>query len=140
VFVSNNPAIQLADEDPQSYGVVQEYVVNDSDHFSSSSSSTVDSKGDDEYAAVLRGYYEQIVMFVDKLFEIATLIRKASRRFRSSRAAVHIEVDMEGCDLLAEFKTFMRLKIQGLYPATPTWLCDRLSDVVGKRRQHFYYQ
>lgn len=34
----------------------------------------------------------------------------------------------------------MSLKIRGLYPATPPWLVQRLTDVIAMRRQQFYYQ
>jgi len=88
----------------------------------------------------LRGYYDQVVNFVHKLFDISLLIRKASRKFRTSRAAAHIETDAEGNDVLTEFNRITSLKIKGLYPETPLWLVQRLSDVITKRRQHFYYQ
>ena len=88
----------------------------------------------------LQGYYDQVVDFVNKLFDISILIRKASRKFRTSRAAAHIEKDAEGNDVLSEFKSIISLKIKGLYPQTPSWLVERLTDVVAKRRQQFYYQ
>jgi hypothetical protein len=87
-----------------------------------------------------QSYYNEIVSIVDKLFDISTLIRGASRNFRNSRAAVHVEKDAEGKDLLEEFKQIVALKIRGLYEKTPDGLVQRLTKAIGMRRQQFYYQ
>ena len=94
----------------------------------------------EENTYCLRGYYNQVINFVNKLFDISILIRKASRKFRTRRAAAHVEKDAEGEDVLSEFKYIISLKIKGLYPRTPPWLVQRLADVITKRRQLFYYQ
>ena len=89
---------------------------------------------------LLHGFYDQLVNFVNKLFNLSALIRKASRNFRMSRAAAHIEKDADGNNVLLEFKSIVAMKIRLLYPQTPDWLVNCLSDVISKRRQQFYYQ
>jgi hypothetical protein len=92
-----------------------------------------------ETTNALQGYHDLVVDFVNKLFDISMLIRKASGNFRTSRSAAHMERDTEG-NVLSEFKVILDLKIKGLYRDTPLWLVRRLTDVITKRRQHFYYQ
>ena len=104
---------------------------------SNASFSTTESAGTSE---PLNLYYYQIIYLINKLFDISILIRRASRKFRTSRAATHVEKDEDGNDILAEFRTIVRLRIEHLWPETPQWLVERLVDVVGKRRQQFYYQ
>lgn len=88
----------------------------------------------------LQDYYDEVVDVINTLFDNSILIRKASRKFRTTRAAAHIEKDGEGNDVLLEFKSMISLRIKGLWPQTPPWLVDRLADVIAKRRQQFYYQ
>lgn len=88
----------------------------------------------------LRRYCDEIVSLVDKLFSVSILIRGTSPNFRASRAAVHVEKDQEGVDLVAEFKSIVVLRITALYPETPTWLVERMANLVAMRRQQFYYQ
>lgn len=88
----------------------------------------------------LQRYYDEVVSIIDKLFDVSILIRGASRNFRTSRAAAHVETDAEGNDVLSEFKTIVSLKIRGLCPETPEWLVERLAKVITMRRQQFYYQ
>lgn len=95
---------------------------------------------DSEQEASIELYYNEIVEYVDNLFDISILIRKHSQKFRTSRAATHVEKDEQGIDLLLEFKTLVSLRIQHLYPRTPQWLVQRLADLVAKRRQQFCYQ
>ena len=89
---------------------------------------------------VLLRYHCEVVSIVDKLFDVSILIRGTSRNFRASRAAVHVERDAEGNDVLPEFKTLVSLKIRGLCPDTPEWLVERLTKVIAMRRLQFYYQ
>jgi hypothetical protein len=91
-------------------------------------------------SAALRRYYDEIVNIVDNLFAVSILIRGTSPMFQASRAAAHVERDSEGNDILAEFKSIVGLRITALYPATPTWLVQRLQNLIGIRRQQFYYQ
>lgn len=88
----------------------------------------------------LKVYYDEFVSIVDQLFDLSILIRGVSRNFRISRAAAHIEKDGDGTDALHEFKRIVSLRIVGLAQYAPEWLVDRLTDVIGMRRQQFYYQ
>jgi hypothetical protein len=88
----------------------------------------------------LQLYYDQIVDFLDKLFDLSAMIKRSSRNSRESRAAGYVEKDDGGNDILLEFKAMTRLKIRGLWPRTDDWLIERLVDVIAKRRQQFLYQ
>jgi hypothetical protein len=88
----------------------------------------------------LQGYHDEVVSIVDKLFDVSILIRGSSPNFRASRAAAHGEKDPERNDLLTEFKSIVSPRIAGLCPETPTWLVQRLTNVIAMQRQQFYYQ
>lgn len=123
----------------------QDELPSETESLSSETPSTTKSKAsapelDAVNAYSLQGYHKQVVDFINKLFDISFLIRKASRNLRTNRSTTHVEKDAEGKDVLAEFKSMLILKIAGLYPLTPLWLVERLTDVVAKRRQLFYYQ
>jgi hypothetical protein len=93
-----------------------------------------------EDSGLMIEYYDQTRDFLDKLFNLNVRVQKASRKFRSGRAAGHVEKDADGMDVLIEFQRIVQLKIEGLYKSTEPWLIDRLADAVAKRRQLFYYQ
>jgi hypothetical protein len=89
---------------------------------------------------ILQSYQEEVVAIIDRLFDISILVRGAGRNFRITKAAVHVEKDSEGNDLLAEFESITRLKIEWLYPEAPKWLVQRVATVVTMRRRQFCYQ
>lgn len=93
-----------------------------------------------QQASVIRDYVDEVVRIVDDLFALSILIRGTSPNFRVTRAAAHVEKDTEGNDVLAAFKSIVSLRIAALYPETPPWLIQRLTNLVGMRRQQFYYQ
>ena len=115
---------------------------SDSDISISIKSTTVSSAAAPDHgdAPDLRSYYNEIVRIVDKLYAVSILIRGTSPSFRVTRAAAHVEIDADGTDVIAEFKSIVALRIASLYPPTPTWLVQRIANLVGMRRQQFYYQ
>ena len=60
---------------------------------------------------MLQVYYDQIVDFLDKLFDFSAMIKRSSRNSRASRVAGYVEKDDLGNDILLEFKAMVRLKI-----------------------------
>jgi hypothetical protein len=88
----------------------------------------------------LRGYYDEIVTIIDRLFSVSIRIRGTTRNFRLSRAAGYVEKDDDGDDVLPTFKRILGLKIARLGPFAPEWLVDRLKNTIAMRRQQFYYQ
>lgn len=112
-----------------------------SDISESTQSSAEDSEEDaDLETEALQSYLAEIESIVDRLFDLSILIRGTSRNFRSNRAAMHLEKDAEGVDVLEEFNRIVALKIKWLCRETEDWLVERLAKVITMRRQQFYYQ
>src|SRR5277367_5047320 len=90
-------------------------ISSESDISDSTQSSVEASDGLPEEIEPLHSYLAEIESLVDRLFDLSILIRGASRNFRSNRAAMHVEIDAEGADVLEEFRPIVSLKIK--------WLC-----------------
>ena len=84
--------------------------------------------------------HDTIDNIIDRLFGVSILIRGVLPNFRANRAAMHIERDEQGNDVLEEFKAVLSLRIKWLCRETPEWLVERLANVNAVRRQQFYYQ
>lgn len=84
--------------------------------------------------------HDTIDNIIDRLFGVSILIRGVLPNFRANRAAMHIERDGQGNDVLDEFKALLSLRIKWLCRETPEWLVERLVNVNAVRRRQFYYQ
>jgi hypothetical protein len=87
--------------------------------------------------------FDEAVSIIDDLFDISIFIRGASSSsFRQGKAALYVERDEHGNDMIAQFRSLVEKKIELFCREadTPLWLQERLTKLVTLRRQQFYYQ